>query len=111
MNIERFKAGNWGKIVGFFDIRTGDGFLIKGFKLIDGSKGMFVGFPSQKGSDGKYYDTVFGTDELKSEMIHLAKEAYARRDGAEAEQPGPATSSGEFLPPPGSSFPKDDIPF
>ena len=48
--------GEWGKIKAFFDLRTEEGFVIKGFKLIHGINGLFVGNPSQKGNDGEYYD-------------------------------------------------------
>ena len=35
--------GEWGKIKAFFDLRTDEGFVIKGFKLIHGINGLFVG--------------------------------------------------------------------
>ena len=36
MIIERMSIGNWGNIKAFFDLRTTDGFLIKGMKLVTG---------------------------------------------------------------------------
>ena len=66
--IEKFAPADKGKIVAFFDVRTADGFLIKGFKLIDGKKGHFVGFPSS-GSGGKFFDTVFGSKKLKDALL------------------------------------------
>ena len=53
--------GEWGKIRAFFDMKTEEGFILKGFKLINGTNGMFVGFPSQKGQDDQYYDTIYET--------------------------------------------------
>lgn len=39
---------------GLFGLEHNDA-TIYGCKLIEGSKGIFVSFPSRKGSDGKYY--------------------------------------------------------
>ena len=47
-----------GKTVAFFDIQTNDGIIIKGFRIVNGSKGLFVSAPDEKGKDGKYYETV-----------------------------------------------------
>ena len=50
--------GSWGKVRAFFDLTTEEGFIIKGFRLVEGINGLFVSMPSQKGQDGEYYDTV-----------------------------------------------------
>jgi len=76
MKIERINKGSWGKIRAFFDIRTEEGFVVKGFKIIEGINGLFVGFPSQKGQDDEYYDTVFAEKELKDELSQLAINEY-----------------------------------
>ena len=57
--------GEWGKIKAFFDVKTEEGFVIKGFKLVQGINGLFVGNPSQKGNDNEYYDTIYADKELK----------------------------------------------
>jgi len=54
MKISRMNKGEWGKVRAFFDLTTSDGFTIKGFKLVEGISGLFVGFPSAKGTDGEY---------------------------------------------------------
>ena len=48
MKIERINKGSWGKVRAFFDVRTDEGFVIKGFTLVEGINGKFVGFPSKK---------------------------------------------------------------
>ena len=100
MHIERINKGQWGKIRAFFDLRTDEGLVVKGFKIVEGTSGPFVGMPSQKSSDGQYYDTVIAEQELKEEITRLAMEAY----GSEIVQGAPP-AGGE--PPPGD----DDIPF
>ena len=47
--------GSWGKLRAFFDLRTTDGFIIKGFKIVEGINGVFVGMPSVQNKEGEYY--------------------------------------------------------
>ena len=76
MQIERMAKGNWGKIKAFFDLQTEDGFTLKGFKLVEGTNGLFVGFPSQKNNDDEYHDTVWADKDVKDRVIELAKREY-----------------------------------
>ena len=108
--------GQWGKLRAFFDLKTSDGFIVKGFKLVEGISGLFVGMPSTQGKDGEYYDTVFADKELRDELQQVALRAY----GQESVAP---TSSNEMseMPPPeyttssepakNEEFSDDDIPF
>ena len=75
MKIARMNKGDWGKIKAFFDLEL-DGFILKGFKLIEGINGMFVGFPSQKGSDGEYNDTIWADKDKKEDLQKLAINHY-----------------------------------
>ena len=70
------KKGSWGKVKAFFDLETEDGFTIKGFKIVEGIDGEFVGFPSQKNNDGEYHDTVFADKGLKEQVKELATSEY-----------------------------------
>ena len=87
MKIERMNKGSWGKIKAFFDLQTEDGFTIKGFKLVEGANGLFVGFPSQKNSEGEYHDTVWADKEVKDQVIELAKREYESSTEQEQELP------------------------
>jgi len=99
MKIERMTKGSWGKIRAFFDVRTEEGLVVKGFKLVEGSNGPFVGMPSQKDNSGNYNDTVYAEQPIREELTKLAIESY----GGDFVQAGPAAE-----PPP---FSEDDIPF
>ena len=79
--------GSWGKIKAFFDLQTEDGFTIKGFKLVEGTNGLFVGFPSQKGNDDEYHDTVWVEKEVREQVIELAKSEYESSTEQEQELP------------------------
>ncbi len=72
MKIDRMNKGSWGKIRAFFDLRTEEGFTMKGFKLVEGINGLFVGFPSQKGSDDEYHDTIWADRDVKEQVNQLA---------------------------------------
>ena len=76
MKIERMNKGDWGKIKAFFDLQTEDGFTIKGFKMVEGTNGVFVGFPSQKNNDDEYHDTVWADKDVKDQVTELAKREY-----------------------------------
>jgi len=75
MKIARMTKGEWGKIKAFFDLDI-DGIIIKGFKLIDGTNGMFVGSPSVKNKEGKYDATVIIPKEIQPELQELATKHY-----------------------------------
>ena len=83
MFIERMNKGSWGKIRAFFDVQTEEGFTIKGFKLVEGKNGLFVGFPSEKNHDGEYRDTTWADKDLKGLVISLANIVYS--DGVKCQ--------------------------
>tara|TARA_R100001594_G_scaffold148621_2_gene204252 strand:- start:837 stop:1124 length:288 start_codon:yes stop_codon:yes gene_type:complete len=95
MQISNMTKGEWGKVRAFFDLQTEDGFTLKGFKLVEGSSGLFVGFPSQKNKDGEYKDTIYADKILKQKINKLALDYYNK--GESTNQSGSSQS--------------DDIPF
>ena len=78
MNPLKSDAG--GKTAAFFDVQTDDGIILKGFRLVNGSNGLFLSSPDQKGKDGKYYETVTLPKELKSELEKLALDEYNKNN-------------------------------
>ena len=70
--------GEWGKIKAFFDLKTEEGFVIKGMKIIEGINGLFIGMPSQKGKDDEYFDVVFADRDLREEVSQLALDHYGQ---------------------------------
>ena len=91
MIIERMTKGEWGITRAFFDLKTEEGFVIKGFKLLTGESGMFVGFPSQKNKDDEYQNTVYADQLLKVKVSEIALSYY----------------NGDVKP----ANPLDDVPF
>ncbi|MCX8105315.1 MAG: septation protein SpoVG family protein [Ignavibacterium album] len=78
MKIIRMNKLNGGKTLAFFDIETDDGIIIKGFRLVDGSKGKFIASPDEKGKDGKFYETVILPKSMKEELEKVALAEYER---------------------------------
>ena len=70
------KSEGGGKTVAFFDAQTNDGIIIKGFRLVNGSNGLFLSSPDQKGKDGKYYETIILPKEMRSELEKLALDEF-----------------------------------
>ena len=67
-----------GSLWAYADVILDDPVLIKGFRILASkSCGLFIGMPSKKGKDGKYYDQVeFKTDALKSLLRNQILDAY-----------------------------------
>lgn len=76
MKISRISSGEWGKVRAYFDLTTSEGITIKGFRLIMGIKGLFVGNPSEKDESGTYKDTVWMDKPVKDKITELAISAH-----------------------------------
>lgn len=70
------KSDSGGKTAAFLDVQTKDGITLKGFRLVNGSNGLFLSAPDQKGKDGKYYETVILPKEMKTDLEKLAIEEF-----------------------------------
>ncbi len=66
-----------GKLKAFADVAFADLLLIKGLRIVDGKKGLFVGMPREQGKDGQWYQTVFPlNDEVKVQLNDSILQAY-----------------------------------
>ena len=112
MKIERMNKGNWGKLRAFFDLRTTDGFVIKGFKIVEGINGLFVGMPSVQNKEGEYYDSVFADKDLRDELEKLAIREYGQEN---VVAPSPSdtldTEPANTEDVKNKEYDEDDIPF
>ncbi len=67
-----------GSLKAFADVVIEDSFLIKGMRIVEGKKGLFVGLPGELGKNGKWYNSVEPiTDEAKSALAGMLLETYA----------------------------------
>ena len=66
-----------GSTKAFCDLSIGESLVIKGLRVVEGEKGLFVSMPREEGKDGKWYDIVkILDDELKQEFQDKVLEAY-----------------------------------
>jgi len=76
-NMRKMETGN---VKAYFDV-TINGVEVKGLKLVHSQKdgNLFLGFPSEKGKDDKYYNTVYISDlNLKKEVEDFLKETFEK---------------------------------
>jgi stage V sporulation protein G len=66
-----------GSTKAFCDLSLFGSFIIKGLRVVEGEKGLFVSMPREPGKDGKWYSTVIPMSrEVKDEVEKLVLEAY-----------------------------------
>ena len=64
------------KTKAFVDISLGD-FIIKGLRVLEGKKGLFLGMPQEKAKDGKWYNAFYPiTKEARQSLSDLILAAY-----------------------------------
>ena len=64
------------KTKAFADIAIGN-FIIKGLRIVQGQKGLFLAMPQEKSKDGKWYNVFYPvTKEAKQDLADLVLAAY-----------------------------------
>jgi len=72
------KLDGEGAIKAFCDVAISDEFIVKGFRVVEGKEGLFVGLPQDTGKDGKWYDRAFPLNASVREALNAAVlSAYA----------------------------------
>lgn len=63
-------------------ITFNDMLVVRGFKVVEGKKGLFISKPSTQGNDGIYYDSVYLLDpDLWDEITDVIIEEYEAYEG------------------------------
>ena len=95
MKVINWKPYNKGKLRGFFDVLTAEGFTLKGFKIMEGINGEFVSRPSQQDKNGEWFDTVYCTKEISAELLKMVKAEQGKTPEPKPDQP---TNNEESIP-------------
>ena len=53
-----FRLPDAGSLKAFADIAVNDALVIRGVRIMEGKKGLFIGLPREQGKDSKWYDQV-----------------------------------------------------
>ena len=68
---------NGGKLKAFCDLLFGDLFLVKGFRIVEGEKGTFIGMPQQQSKQGKWFNMFTpATKEISEYLKEIVLDAY-----------------------------------
>lgn len=81
------------KTKAFIDLTLDDTLVIKGLTLVEGKDILFLSFPSKKGKDGNYYNSVYSLDK---EWAQLLQDACIKKYKECIQTSQPATSGGGF---------------
>lgn len=60
------------KTKAFIELVLDNTLVIKGMTLVNGSKGLFLSFPSSKGKDGNYYNSIYSIDKDFTDKLEEA---------------------------------------
>ena len=72
-----------GPLKAFCDVAVRDLLLIKGVRVIEGKKGLFVSMPRQQSKDGTWYDSVVPlAKEMRMEISRLVLDTFERQRAA-----------------------------
>ena len=76
LNVDRvYTFDGDGVLKAFADLIINEAVLVKGFRVVNGKKGLFVGMPQERSKQGKWFETV----------MPLTKTAHASITGAVLE--------------------------
>lgn len=81
------------KTKAFVDLKLDDTLVIKGLMLVEGKHGLFLAFPSTKGKNEKYYNSVYSLDK---EWEKLLQDACIKKYNECNQNSEPASSVGGF---------------
>jgi stage V sporulation protein G len=64
------------KVKAFVDVALGD-FIVKGLRILEGKKGLFLAMPQEKSKDGKWYSSFYpSTEEARQNLNEVVLAAY-----------------------------------
>lgn len=81
------------KTKAFVDLTLDDTLIIKGLTLVEWKDKLFLSFPSKKGKDGNYYNSVYSLDK---EWTQLLQDACIKKYKECNQTSQPVSSQGGF---------------
>ena len=73
-----FRLEGNSNVKAFVDLALNESLLLKGIRIVDGKKGLFVSMPREKGKDGRWYDVVhLMSPMVKDQVNSLVLSAYS----------------------------------
>ena len=73
----------------FIELKLDNALIVKGLSLVEGKKGLFLSYPSSKGKDGKYYNTVYSLDkDWRKKLENVCIKKYKKLKDADSNSDG-----------------------
>lgn len=65
------------KLKAFADVAVGE-FIVKGVRIVEGKKGLFLSMPQEQAKDGKWYNSFYpSTEQAKRILTDVVLSAYS----------------------------------
>ncbi len=77
-----FRLPDAGSLKAFADIAVNDALVIRGVRIIEGKKGVFVSLPKEQAMDNKWYDQVVCKNASVFEDLSLAILNHYQKEAA-----------------------------
>lgn len=61
ITVRKYESAN-SNTKAFIELKLDEVLIVKGLSLVKGKNGLFLSFPSSKGKDNKYYNSVYSLD-------------------------------------------------
>ncbi|MBF0619681.1 MAG: septation protein SpoVG family protein [Candidatus Omnitrophica bacterium] len=75
-----YRLPDAGSLKAFADVSVNNTLVIKGLRVVDGKKGLFVSMPQEQGKDQKWYDQVLcKSAETHEEIASVVIDEYKRK--------------------------------
>lgn len=69
------------KLRAFVDVSIGE-FVVKGFRIIEGQKGLYLAMPQEQGKDGRWYSRFYSRNpEARQALSKIVLAAYQEEVG------------------------------
>ena len=76
LKVHRIEGQN--RIKAFVDVSINDALLIKGIRIVEGNKGLFVSMPVEQGRNEKWYERVRCLNKsIRDEIANAVLTAYS----------------------------------
>ena len=76
LKVHRIEGQN--RIKAFVDVSINDALLIKGLRIVEGNKGLFVSMPVEQGRNEKWYERVRCLNKsIRDEIANVVLTAYS----------------------------------
>ena len=73
----------------FIELKLDNVLIVKGLSLVEGKKGLFLSYPSARGKDGKYYNTVYSLDkDWREKLENVCIKKYKKLKDADSNSDG-----------------------